>query len=106
MWLPDKFIKEGTSKYVQGVEVPKDYNGVIPDGFEVVILPKCKMMIFQGEPFEDENFDTYISNLSKAIDGYNPSIYGYEWAMEDYPCFQMEPQGYRGCIEGRPVREL
>ena len=56
--------------------------------------------------FEDENFYIYISNLSKAIDRYNPSIYGYEWAMEDYPCFQMEPQGYRGYIEGRPVREL
>lgn len=106
MWLPEKFIKEGTSKYVQGVEVPRDYNGVIPDGFEVIVLPKCKMMIFQGEPFEDENFYIYISNLSKAIDRYNPSIYGYEWAMEDYPCFQMEPQGYRGYIEGRPVREL
>jgi AraC family transcriptional regulator len=37
---------------------------------------------------------------------YNPEIYGFCWADEDGPRFQLEPQGYRGYIEGRPVRAI
>jgi hypothetical protein len=36
----------------------------------------------------------------------NPEIYGFKWADADGPRFQMEPQGYRGYIEGKPVREI
>ena len=36
MWLPFKYIKEGTSTYVQGAEVNLDYDGVIPEGFDVI----------------------------------------------------------------------
>lgn len=104
VWLPKKFIKEGTSIYVQGVEVPIDYCGVVPEGFDIITLPACKMMVFQGEPFEDEDYNIAIDNISKAVIKYNPSIYGYSWA-EDLPSFQMEPQGYRGYIEGHPVIE-
>jgi len=41
----------GTSEYVQGVEVPVDYDGIIPDGFDVIELPAAKYLMFQGEPF-------------------------------------------------------
>jgi AraC family transcriptional regulator len=37
---------------------------------------------------------------------YNPELYGFKWADEDGPRFQLEPLGYRGYIEGRPVRQL
>jgi hypothetical protein len=30
------------------------------------------------------------------MDAYHPEIYGFCWADEDAPRFQMEPQGYRG----------
>ena len=106
VWLPEKFITEGTSVYVQGVEVPIDYCGIVPEGLEIITLPSCKMMVFQGEPFEDEDYDIAIKNISKAISKYNPSLYGYEWATDKLPSFQMEPQGYRGYIEGHPVREI
>ncbi len=106
MWLPEKMIKPGTSKYVQGVEVPADYSGKIPEGFEILELPPCKMMVFQGEPYDDDDFSEAIGNLWEAMKKYNPRIYGYEWADEDAPGFQLEPQGYRGYIEARPVRAL
>jgi len=35
---------------------------------------------------------------------YNPELYGFRWADEDGPRFQLAPMGYRGYIEGRPVR--
>jgi AraC-like DNA-binding protein len=106
MWLPENMIKKGTSKYVQGVEVSDDYSNKIPDGFEVIELKACKMMIFQGEPFEDEEFEEAILEVWDTIKKYNPTIYGFEWADEEAPKFQLEPQGYRGYIEARPVKQV
>lgn len=103
-WLPKHLILEGTSQYVQGVEVPLHYNGEIPEGFDVITLPACKMMIFQGEPYDDEKFGEAIEELWKVMNEYQPELYGFTYTDEDGPRFQMEPQGYRGYIEGRPVR--
>lgn len=106
MWLPDKLIKPGTSKYVHGVEVPSNYQGEVPDGCEIIDLEPCKMMVFQGEPFEDEKFEVAIEELWDVMKKYDPQIYGFKWADNDAPRFQLEPQGYRGYIEARPVRDL
>ncbi|HYE09261.1 MAG TPA: AraC family transcriptional regulator, partial [Patescibacteria group bacterium] len=57
MWLPENMVKPGTSMYAQGVEVAADYVGEVPEGFEIIELPPCKMMVFQGQPFEDERFE-------------------------------------------------
>jgi AraC-like DNA-binding protein len=105
MWLPKKLVNAGTSQYVQGVEVPQNYSGEIPEGFEIIDLEPCKMMVFQGEPYEDENFEEAIEELWQIMKTYNPEIYGFEWADDDGPRFQLEPQGYRGYIEARPVRQ-
>jgi len=106
MWLPQNLIKAGTSVYVQGVEVPKDFAGEIPSGFEIIDLPPCKMMVFQGEPFDDEKFGEAIEELWDVMKRYQPETYGFQWADELAPRFQLEPQGYRGYIEGRPVRPV
>ena len=96
----------GTSQYVQGVEVPLDYANAIPDGYEVIELPPCKMMVFQGQPYEDANFMEAIDDLWNVIDAYDPKIYGFEWAPEEAPRFQLAPMGYRGYIEARPVKTV
>ena len=106
MWLPENLRKPGTSEYCQGVEVPLTYAEPLPEGFEMITLPACMMMIFQGQPYDDENFEQAISDLWAAMKHYKPEIYGFRWADEDGPRFQLEPQGYRGYIEGRPVRAL
>lgn len=38
-----EYIKPGTGEYVQGVEVPEDYNGEIPDGLDVIELPAAQL---------------------------------------------------------------
>lgn len=106
MWLPKSLIKEGTSEYVQGVEVPIDYSNIIPKDFEIIELPPCKMMIFQGEPYDDDEFEDAIDEVWKHIDKFDPAIYGYKWALEAAPKFQLAPMGYRGYIEARPVKEI
>ena len=103
MLLPKHLINEGTSQYVQGVELPIDYCNVIPTGYELIELPPCKMMVFQGEPYNEDDFMDAIGEVWKHIDKFNPTIYGYEWSTESAPRFQLAPMGYRGYIEARPV---
>lgn len=106
MWMPPNMRRQGTGEYLQGVEVPLDWAGDVPEGFDVIGLPPCKMMIFQGPPFEEEDFEHAISDLWDLMKRYDPKLYGFAWADTDGPRFQLAPMGWRGYIEGRPVRAL
>lgn len=105
-WLPPAFRTMGTSEYVQGVEVPLEYSNVIPEGLELIDLPPCKLMIFQGPPYQEEEYGDAINQVSNALDSFDPGIYGYRFAPEVNPRIQLAPMGYRGYIEGRPVESL
>ena len=105
LWLPQKYRKPDTSEYVQGVEVAMDYSGEIPDGFEMIELPKCKYIMFQGEPFEEDDFEEAIQQVWNAIKKYNPQISGYCWD-DTNPRIQLEPIGTRGYIELHPVKSI
>ena len=104
-WLPPSMIKEGTSPYVHGVEVPYDYHGEVPEGFDLIDLDACKMLVFQGEPYNDENFEDAIGALWDRIEKFNPEVYGYEYDNTIAPKMQLEPQGWRGYIELHPIKE-
>ena len=105
LWLPKEHIIAGTSEYVQGVEVATDYSGEIPEGFDVIELPKCKYIMFQGEPFEEENYGEAIQQVWDAIKKYNPQMIGYDWDNSN-PRIQLEPIGTRGYIELCPVKSI
>ena len=105
LWLPEQYIREGTSAYVQGVEVASDFDGRIPEGFDVIELPKCKYLLFQGEPFEEENFGEAIQQVWDAIKKYNPESIGYVWD-DSNPRIQLEPVGTRGYMELHPVKSI
>lgn len=105
LWLPRSYVKPGTSVYVQGVEVPADYDGVVPEGFDVIELPACRYLMFQGEPFAEEDYCEAITQVQSAIDRYKPSAAGYQWD-KDNPRVQLEPVGTRGYIELLPVKPL
>lgn len=106
MWLPKRFRPDGTSIYAQGVEVPADYKGAVPDGYDIIDLPPCSMMMFQGDPFEEDRFYDAVLSLTEVMNHYNPSVDGYAWDEDAAPRIQMEPQGYRGYIEARPVKPI
>lgn len=82
-------IREGTSKYVQGVELPLDYDKPVPDGYELTKFPPCKMMVFQGPSFDDDKFMDAITDLWGLIDTFDPKLYGYEWDENSTPRFQL-----------------
>lgn len=105
MWLPAKYKKPHTSTYVQGVEVETDYAGIVPEGFDVIRLPEAEYLMFQGQPFREEDYCEAIRSLQHAMDGYDPSVIGYAWDDEN-PRIQLEPRGQRGYIELRAVRRI
>ena len=98
LWLPEKYRTSGTSRYVQGVEVSADYNGPVPEGFDLIELPAAKYLMFQGEPFEEEDYCQAITNVQQAMEKYDPSVLGLSWDKEN-PRIQLEPIGKRGYIE-------
>lgn len=102
LWLPEAYIKPGTSQYVQGVEVAEDYTGEIPDGFDVIELPKAQYLMFQGEPFQEEDYQQAIAEIWEAEKNYDPSLIGYQWDDAN-PRIQLEPIGTRGYIELVPI---
>lgn len=103
LWLTEKYRKNGTSVYVQGVEVPTDYDGEIPEGFDVITLPECDYLMFQGEPFKEEDYCETITAVQQSMDKYDPTVIGYEWDNSQ-PRIQLEPRGERGYIELKAVK--
>lgn len=103
LWLPEAYIKPGTSQYVQGVEVAEDDTGEIPDGFDVIELPKAQYLMFQGEPFQEEDYQQAIAEIWGAEKNYDPSLIGYQWDDAN-PRIQLESIGTRGYIELVPIR--
>lgn len=105
LWLPEAYKKPNTSTYVQGVEVETDYLGSIPEGFDVILLPETEYLLFQGQPFQEEDYCQAIQAVQQAISQYDPTPIGYRWD-DSQPRIQLEPRGERGYIEMRAVRGL
>lgn len=103
LWLPERYRKPGTSEYVQGVEVAADYNGSVPEAFDVIALPEAKYLMFQGEPFAEEDYSQAIKALQASLNRYDPTVIGYTWD-DSNPRIQLEPIGTRGYIELRAVK--
>lgn len=103
LWLPEEYRKPGTSEYVQGVEVADDYSGPVPDGFDVITLPIAKYLMFQGEPYAEEDYCEAIESVQKSMDRYDPTVIGFSWD-DSNPRIQLEPIGTRGYIELRAVK--
>ena len=106
VWLPENMRPEGTGIHAAGVEVPADYAGEIPEGFDVIDLEPCQMIVFQGEPYADEDWEEAIGGGMEQFMKFNPEVYGYEYADELAPRMQLEPMSWRGYIEMRPVRKI
>ena len=104
LWLPEQYKKPNTSTYVQGVEVSADYAGPVPEGFDTILLPAADYLMFQGEPFAEEDYCDAIASVQQAMDNYDPAVIGYVWD-DSNPRIQLEPRGTRGYIEMRAIKQ-
>lgn len=105
MWLPQEYIKPGTSEYVQGVELLPNDEMPVPEGFDVIELPEAEYMMFRGETFREEDFEDAISTVWKYETEFDFAALGYE-RDDRNPRIQMEPLGERGYIEYLPIRKI
>lgn len=105
--LPQNHIKIGTGNIASGVEVPLDYNKPIPDGCDVIELPPCTMLYFQGASYEDENdFGEAIGILWEVIASYDPMQYGWKYAPELAPYFNFGASANGGARMAQPVEKI
>ncbi len=74
------------------------------EGLEILELPAADYLMFQGEPFEQEDFGEAIQEIWDAEQKYDPAIIGCQWD-DSNPKIQLEPIGTRGYIELVPVKK-
>ena len=103
LWLPEQYRRPGTSVYVQGVEAAEGDDAPVPEGFDVIRLPEAEYLMFQGEPFAEEDYQEAILAVQQAMDRYAPEAIGRVWD-DSQPRIQLEPRGERGDSELRAVR--
>lgn len=105
--LPAFLQKQGKSPIAAGIEVPAEYDGAIPQGYEIKKLSACDMMVFQSEPYEnEEDFCTAIETVSAAIGRYRPERYGYRFALELAPKFNFGASQETGAKMAIPVQRV
>lgn len=106
LWLPNQLITPGTSEYVQGVEVPVDYSGIIPAGMEIIELPAILMLEFHSDAFTEEDWEEAVTSVAKVVKEYQPQKFGYRWIRQDAPKIQTEPHPDKGYMEAVPVKRV
>lgn len=103
--LPQNLVKPGTSDTAAGVEVPADYKKPVPDGYDIIDLPPCTMLFFQGSTYENEDdFCIAIGIVWGAVDNYDPTRYGYALAPELAPRFNFGADAKMGALQAIPVK--
>lgn len=108
------FYENGKRGYFYGLGVPTDYNGEIPDGFEVKEFPASNYMVFFHPPFQylEENGEV-MNRVEKLAWNYNPMKSdrwwipgGYEWNEKECQIYQRHFPEVMGYEVLRPVRRL
>lgn len=101
------FYEEGKRGYFYGFGVAADYEGVVPEGFEIRTIPASDYMVFYHPPFDylKDNGEV-MGRVENLAWNYDPTTEGYEWNEEvcqDYQRHYPEGLGYQVL---RPVKKI
>lgn len=101
------FYENDKKGYFYGFGVPDDYDGIIPEGFEIKTFPASDYMVFFHPPFD------YLKDCSEVMGkvenlawNFDPKTQGYEWnedTCQDYQRHYPEVIGYEVL---RPVKKI
>ena len=99
------FYEHGKKGYFYGFGVPSDYNGVIPEGFEIKTFPASDYLVFYHPPFDFlKDCGEVMNRVETLAWGFDPMTKGYVWnesACQDYQRHYPEVIGYEVL---RPVK--
>lgn len=105
--LPARLVKSGTSAFAAAVELPLEGCGSVPAGMELLELPACKMLYFQGFPYENEDdFVLATQIVQNAMRCFAPEAHGLRYAFEDAPKFDFGSTASGGAAMALPVRDI
>ena len=105
--LPPNLIKPGTGNTASGIEVPFDYDKPIPPRFDIIELPPCTMLFFNGDPFEkEEDYGIAIGSLWNQMNTYDPASDGYRYAPALAPYFNFGASAATGARMARPAVKI
>lgn len=101
------FWRNGRRSYFYGLGVPADYEGVIPDGFEVKTIPASDYLVFYHPPFDylKDNGEV-MSKVEELAWNFDPGLKGYVWNEEQCQDYQRHYPEVIGYEVLRPVKKL
>lgn len=101
------FYESGKKGYFYGFGVPKDYDGIIPEEFEIRVIPASDYMVFFHPPFDYlKDCGEVMRRVEELAWNYKPETNGYKWNEElcqDYQRHYPEVIGYEVL---RPVKKI
>ena len=104
--LPPGMVPTGRAEGAVAIEVPADYAGQIPAGYELVDLPAGEMLYFQSPPYEKEDdFPQAIQSVFAAYEGYDPGLYGYAFDTGSLPVFNFGAFADKGARIAVPLKK-
>jgi AraC family transcriptional regulator len=100
------FFENGTKGYLYGIPVPLDYNGDVPEGMELRIVPESEYLVFFHPPFDYlKDNGAVMSIVEQAAWNFDPGSMGYTWNDAPGHAYQRHfPEGY-GYAVLRPVKK-
>jgi hypothetical protein len=92
------YYKNGKKGYFYGLGVPLDYNGDIPEGFEIKEFPESYYFVFYHPAFDYlKDCGEVMSRVENLAWNFNPESKGYVWnedTCQDYQRHSPETIGY------------
>ena len=87
--------------------MPLDYNGEVPEGFEVREIPASDYLVFSYPVFDfmAENGEV-MAAVEELAFNYDPSERGYVWNEEECQIYQRHYPEKLGYQVVRPVKKL
>jgi hypothetical protein len=100
-WLNE----DGKSRYVWGVEMPLDYSGPIPDGFEYIEAPECEFVKFCHPQYSEEEHEDVTEAVWNMSELWKAEENGYRWDDASNPVYEddREDEGY---MVLKPVKRI
>ncbi len=104
--LPPALILEGYGSVAAGVEVPADFEGIVPENAFICELPPCTMLEFESEkPNSEEEFFAFLGELFKAVENFDYVSHGFKVADEIAPRFNFGSQNGKAAKLSVPVKK-
>lgn len=99
-WLNDK----GKTRYVWGVEMPLDYSGPVPEGFESIEVPASEYVKF-SHPDDEINHEKVTEAVWNVSELWKPEEHGCQWSDAEHPVYEddREEEGY---IVLKPIQRI